>query len=116
MQAACYGHLNVVISLIQRGAKVNIPNCWGATALMGACQGGYFGVVHKLLNVGAEVNPWEENEADTLTPLMAATQCGHVEIVRELVTRGANVETKLKGTKWTALMLAALNNQVGVAM
>ena len=113
MQAACYGHLNVVIPLIQRGADVNVKNTWGASALVGASQGGFFGVVHKLLNVGAEVNPVDGSEgADTLTPLMAATQCGHVEIVAELLRRGANVDTKLKGTLWTALMLAALNNQV----
>lgn len=43
---------------------------------------------------------------------MAASQCGHVEVVRELLRGGANLEVKLKSTNWTALMLAALNNQV----
>ncbi len=113
MQAACYGHMNVVISLIQRGANVNIQNTWGASALVGASQGGFYGVVHKLLNVGAEANPdISTGGVATLTPLMAATQCGHVEIVQELLRRGADVGTCLKGTQWTALMLAALNNQV----
>ncbi|XP_064398567.1 ankyrin repeat and SAM domain-containing protein 6-like [Halichondria panicea] len=115
MQAACYGHMNVVISLIQRGANVNIQNTWGASALVGASQGGFYGVVHKLLNVGAEANPdISTGGMATLTPLMAATQCGHVEIVQELLRRGADVGTCLKGTQWTALMLAALNNQLPV--
>ena len=48
----------------------------------------------------------------TLTPLMAASQCGHVEVVRELVRSGANLEVKLMATRWTALMLACLNNRV----
>ena len=114
MQAACYGHLNVVMLLLQRGANIKLVNKWGASALVGASQGGYFGVVHKLLNLGAEVNPEEDaSEVKTLTPLMAAAQCGHVEILRDLLRVGARVETKLKTTGWTALMLAALNNQVG---
>ncbi len=111
MQAACYGHLNVVISLLQRGANVHLCNNWGASALVGASQGGFYGVVHKLLNEGAEPNPHEVGVA-SLTPLMAATQCGHVEIVRELLRRGADVKSCVRGTQWTALMLAVLNNQV----
>lgn len=48
----------------------------------------------------------------TLTPLMAASQCGHVEMVRELLRSKANVDVKLTSTRWTALMLACLNNRV----
>ncbi len=115
MQAACYGHMNIVISLIQRGANVNIQNTWGASALVGASQGGFYGVVHKLLNVGAEANPdTSTGGVTTLTPLMAATQCGHGEIVQELLRRGADVGACLKGTRWTALMLATHNNQVHI--
>ena len=45
MQAACYGHLASVQLLLQNRAKVNIANRWGATALVGAAQGGYLTVV-----------------------------------------------------------------------
>lgn len=45
MQAACYGHLASVQLLLQSRAKVNIANSWGATALVGAAQGGFLTVV-----------------------------------------------------------------------
>ena len=48
----------------------------------------------------------------TMTALMAASQCGHVEVVRELLRNGAQVDVKLAATRWTALMLACLNNRV----
>lgn len=53
-----------------------------------------------------------EDISCTLTPLMAASQCGHIDVVRELLRGGAKVDVKLKAAGWTALMLAALNNQV----
>lgn len=45
MQAACYGHLASVQLLLQSRAKVNVANSWGATALVGAAQGGFLTVV-----------------------------------------------------------------------
>lgn len=114
MQAAINGHLNSVLLLLHHGARVDIQNCWGATALVVASQGGCFGVVHTLINHGANVNQGGMEEVKTLTPLMAASQNGHLEVVRELLQAGANTEAKLKLTKWTALMLATLNNQVSV--
>jgi len=45
MQAACYGHLTSVQLLLQSRAKVNVANSWGATALVGAAQGGFLTVV-----------------------------------------------------------------------
>ena len=114
MQAAINGHLNSVLLLLQHGAKVDIHNRWGATALVVASQGGCFGVVHTLINHGANVNLGGTEEVKTLTPLMAAAQSGHFEIVRELLQAGACTEVKMKSTGWTALMLATLNNQVRV--
>ena len=115
MQAAINSHLNTVLLLLHHGAKVDIQNCWGATALVVASQGGYYGVVHTLVNHGANVNLGGTEEVATLTPLMAASQNGHLEIVRVLLQAGASTDVKLKSTGWTALMLATLNNQVGVA-
>ena len=114
MHAAINGHLNSVLLLLHHGAKVDIQNSWGATALVVASQGGCYGVVHTLINHGANVNLGGTEEVKTLTPLMAAAQSGHLEIVRELIQAGASSEVKLKSTGWTALMLAALNNQVGI--
>ncbi len=45
MQAACYGHLSSVVLLLQNGAAVNLRNSWGATAIVGAAQGGFSTVV-----------------------------------------------------------------------
>ena len=63
-----------------------------------------------LLEEGAEVN--KEDEVESLTALMAASQCGHDTIVTQLITSGSLVNAHLKTTKWTAVMLAVLNNQV----
>ena len=48
----------------------------------------------------------------SLTALMAASQCGHDAIVTQLISAGSLVNAHLKTTKWTAIMLAVLNNQV----
>ena len=112
MQAAINGHLNSVLLLLQHGARVDIKNGWGATALVVASKGGSFGVVHTLINHGASVDQGGTEEVEMLTPLMAAAQCGHLEIVRELLQAGACIDVRLESTGWTALMLAALNNQV----
>jgi hypothetical protein len=120
MQAAINGHLNSVLLLLHHGARVDIKNGWGATALAVASKGGSFGVVHTLINHGANVDQGGTEEVATLTPLMAAAQSGHLEIVRELLQAGAAIDVRLGSTGWTALMLAALNNQVssinGVAL
>ena len=63
-----------------------------------------------LLEEGAEVN--KEEEVKSLTALMAASQCGHDAIVTQLTSCGSLVNAHLKTTKWTAIMLAVLNNQV----
>lgn len=45
MQAACYGHLTCVMLLVQYKADVRLCNNWGASALVGAAQGGFDTVV-----------------------------------------------------------------------
>ena len=116
MQAAINGHLNSVLLLLHHGARVDIKNGWGATALVVASKGGSFGVVHTLINHGANVDQGGTEKVETLTPLMAAAQSGHLEIVRELLQAGAVIDVRLGSTGWTALMLAALNNQVSIFM
>ena len=65
-----------------------------------------------LLKEGAEVN--KKESVSVLTPLLAAAQFGSTSIVQELVvTHGASINARLEPIGWTALMLAALNNQVG---
>ena len=54
------------------------------------------------------------NEVTCLTPLMAATQCGHEDVAAQLIESGAEVNARLRTTRWTALMLAALNNHLHV--
>ena len=79
----------------------------------------------------------ETDEVTSLTSLMAAAQCGHVEIAAKLITAGSNVNAvrkvrstitspfslspsltssppPLQDTGWSALMLAAINNQKDV--
>ncbi len=55
MQAACYGHSECVVLLMQKGADPHLLNAWKTSALVLAAQGGHFGVVHALLSNGAKV-------------------------------------------------------------
>ena len=45
MQAACYGHLTCVMLLVQYKSDILLCNNWGASALVGAAQGGFNTVV-----------------------------------------------------------------------
>lgn len=102
----------VVYTLLQAGAQINVGNSWGTTPLVAACQGCFIVIAQDLLNRGAGLNT--ADEVASVTPLMAAAQSGCEAIIEMLLNGGANPNARLSITGWTALMLAALNNHVGV--
>lgn len=56
MYAATYGHFDVVKTLIESSADVNMKSKYGETALMIAARDGTVEVVKALIDAGAEVN------------------------------------------------------------
>ena len=114
MQSAFYGHLPIVGLLVQNRANPNLRNVFGASALSAACRNGHVAIATLLLDAGADVNEYSSHNADTATPLMLAAQQGHDDLVRLLLERGASVNVAMTGTGWTALMLAALMNDLVV--
>jgi ankyrin repeat protein len=97
--AAENGFAPTVDALGRAGARIDLRNRYGETALMLASIRGHAQVARLLIDRGAELNPagW--------TPLMYAASRGQTDVARLLISFGAKVDaTSENGT--TALMLA----------
>ena len=88
--AAMTRNLERVVFLLERGAKVNLGEATGKTALMWASEKGHLEIVRELCVRGANLNAAMTD--DGFTSLMWAIQTGHLEIVRELCVRGGQCE------------------------
>ena len=75
--------------LIARGARLELKDWRGRTALYWASQEGRVDAVRELLARGAAVDTADNDGA---TPLYTASRKGHLEMVRELLARGAAVD------------------------
>ena len=118
IEAAEYGHVQVVVELIRAGADVNGKNNYKQTALHKASWCGHSRVVTSLIEAGANLN---EQDWWGMTPLMDAADRGRVQVVVELIRAGADVSVvsseKLKWPKSvaagsTALHFAAARNSI----
>ena len=94
MGASENGHLDVVITLCERGADVNaacINGVYGngLTALMLAARGDHHLVISELCDREADLNAKIFRDGETA--FMLACQKGCLGAVRELYTRGADV-------------------------
>ncbi len=90
MYAAQKGDLSRLKWLLARGARVQLKDWQGFTALHWACQAGRLDTAMELLARGARA------EVDGgLTPLLIASYTGRVEVVRELLKRGAPLHAAL---------------------
>lgn len=87
--AAFFGHLEVVESLLARGAQVASPslNPMKVMPLHSACAGGHTAIVRTLIAHGAPVNA---RQAEGFTPLHSAAQKGDQEILHLLLDAGAD--------------------------
>jgi len=88
--ASRYGHVGVVIMLLQRGADVNNVNRLGETSLFIASRYGHVPVVELLLQHGANVNQGT-NYGGGQNPIFAAVETGNKEIVKILLANGAEI-------------------------
>ncbi len=85
-------HLAIVQKLLRAGAKVDMRNSGGMTALGCATEhGSPLAIVKALVEAGADVNA---RSVDNITPLHGAALTGDLETVRYLVEHGANITVK----------------------
>lgn len=133
-----YGHIEIVEVLIEKGAKVNLHDKSGTTALYVASRNGHEEVMDLLLRKGADVNLCNVDghsplyaasfngskscvdnllikganvnhiEKDAFPPLYAASQKGYTEIAKYLVIKGANVN-KCTSKGFSPLFIASKN-------
>ena len=106
MMAVPDGHLSVIISLLERGAQINIQDVNGTSALMLSCFTGKKEVASILLEHGADVNL---QNTFRMTALIMGVYNGHMEIVELLMRYGADVNT-MTSNGMTALKLSKDND------
>jgi ankyrin repeat protein len=89
--------------LMNAGAKLNLRNRYGESAIMLASYNGLYNIVEKLYIKGAEV------KHDGWNPLLYAATNGHARIIQLLLDGGVPINsTSPNGT--TPLMMAARGN------
>lgn len=106
MQAARRGDGEIVKALIEKGAKLDVQDRLGWTALIGAEDFCKLDVVKTLLEAGA--NP-DAQDYNGMTALMRASEAGRVESVKALIAGGADTKIEMElenGERWCALSLA----------
>lgn len=86
MLAACNGHTDVSLHLLELGADPHVRDRHGRSALHFAADGGHGDVINALVGVGADVGV-----ADAIgdTPLHLAVVGGHAGAVEQLLVAGA---------------------------
>lgn len=85
--AARKGDLEMVKSLLKRGADANAKTEYGATPLFFACDRGHLEVVRVLIEHGADVKVADKFYG--MTPLVRAMGKDHGEVVKLLLEKGA---------------------------
>jgi len=92
-RAAWDGKSEKVMSLLHRGARVDLGRYNGGSALNNAARNGHCRLVSALLEKGADVEsrgPWPWSD----TPLMQAAYWGHADCARLLLAHGADIQAK----------------------
>ena len=88
MLALSYEHKDVAMLLIDKGAKIDLQNKFGITALSLAANNGYKDIVIKLIEKGAKSNELDQNLSEEARLLI-------IEAISEVESR--EPETKCSG-------------------
>jgi hypothetical protein len=110
LEAVGVGNLDVVRTILARGASPDTRDELGRTALMLAADRGDRGVAEALLDDGAAM---DARTPSGDTALMVAASRGRVDVVRLLLERSADV-TAVSVDGWTAATLAQHNRHPAV--
>jgi ankyrin repeat protein len=109
MQSAFKGTLAEAEVTIAKGANVNVQDVKKRTPLILAASNGHTSVVTFLVSNGADVNL---KDGDGQSPLMYAAKGSFAETAAYLLENGAEVNVRSKKKGITALMLAAVSDNV----
>lgn len=92
--ASFFGHLNVVLLLLTKGANPNIAanNPFKVTPLHSACATSNYEVADILIQNGADVNA---KQMQGVTPLHSAAHNGQTKLAKLLIDRGADINAKM---------------------
>jgi ankyrin repeat protein len=108
--AAQNGRVEVLNSLLDKGADVLAVDSNGKTALHYAAQNGHVKVLNSLLDNGADIHAVDSNGK---TALHYAAQDGHVKVLNSLLDKGADIHA-VDSNRKSALHHAAQNGYVEV--
>jgi ankyrin repeat protein len=104
------GNLDIVRTLLIRGADVNERGPNNQTPLDVASWEGRLEVAALLIQHGANVNC---RDRDGWTPLHTASRFGRLDVVRLLLDHGVDVDAKQQN-HWTPLHLASMNGHLEI--
>ena len=90
-KASRCGHSNVIKTLAEAGANLNVQDVDGMTPLMRAAVQGNANVVVELIRAGADVNGKDDYKQ---TALHKASWSGHSSVVKTLAEAGANLNVQ----------------------
>jgi hypothetical protein len=100
------GDVEKLITLIDRGAKIDEVNAYGETALFYAVRYKHLNTVNTLIEKGADI---EHKNKYGQTALIEAINSDNIQVVQKLIDAHADVNTNF-GIGISALMLAAYKN------
>ncbi|MDT8398139.1 MAG: ankyrin repeat domain-containing protein [Pseudomonadales bacterium] len=106
--AVYYDDVDLVQSLLRRGANATVKNDYGASPLSQAAITGNPDIIAALLKAGADAN---EANADGQTPLMVLARTDNLPAAQVLLDAGADVNVVEQWRGQTALMWAAAQQQ-----
>lgn len=88
IEAARYGHVDIVDRLLEQNANIEIKNIYNQTALMWAVKEGHNDIAERLLDNGA--NPTIKNDNGE-TALLWAAEAANIAGIKLLVAKGVNI-------------------------
>lgn len=112
LMASYEGHANIVLFLIEKGAKIDQPDSFGATPLHMAVLGGQTEIVELLISKGADVNIKSKNGK---IPLQMAFEKDAPDIVEVFIKQGLAINSNINQYGRTLLHEAAIMGKIKIA-
>src|SRR3989339_566086 len=100
--SACFvnkPNIEVIKLLIQKGAKLNLQDKWGGTALIRACESNTtkkpnLAIIKLLIDKGANINLKETTFNDSALTTICNAKYPDIEVIKLLIDKGANINKK----------------------